>query len=286
MSNGDDLMIAKHLFIFKDHFSHGDDQIEGGAEGLEAKYGPKSYSTTRLYIDGQCSKIITDGKGCTQSTNAANAKNVFPNRVGVYLISHSNTVFALAESGATIAETICNYLDSRKDLEINCTMLDKFVLVTCAGADNLKKGFYTQEITRIKLKPQNAESQKHFATKYAQVSEPYNKARQEALNKSLLEYESKGEGYFNARTDKTMVMLACALDKRGAHPKIAAWDDGLYVRKDGRKSTSCSDHGVPGDPVMPHQRLLGKMMIQFTRAESGPGSIRQLQPQEWSDKPS
>jgi hypothetical protein len=37
---------------------------------------------------------------------------------------------------------------------------------------------------------------------------------------------------------------------------------------------------------MPRERLLGEMMSQFTRTGSGPGSIRQLQLQEWSDKPS
>ena len=85
---------------------------------------------------------------------------------------------------------------------------------------------------------------------------------------------------------KRWLCLPARWTRGGAHPKIAAWDNGLYVRKDGRKSTSCSDRGVPGSPVMPRERLLGEMMSQFTRTGSGPGSIRQLQLQEWSDKPS
>jgi hypothetical protein len=57
------------------------------------------------------------------------------------------------------------------------------VIVTCAGAEKLKKGFYKpEEISKIKLKPENADSQKYFATRYAEVSKPWNEKRQEALN--------------------------------------------------------------------------------------------------------
>ena len=72
----------------------------------------------------------------------------------------------------------------------------------------------------------------------------------------------------------TMILFACALDKRGVHPKIAAWDSGLYVREDGRKSNT----SVFDDPIKPHERLLDKMMIRFTRKENGLGAIVQLQP--------
>src|ERR1700751_1752048 len=205
-------MIAKHLFIFKDKFAP-DEQTEGGAQSLAAKYGTKSYSTTAAYIDGQLAKIITDGKGCTQSTDPAKAKSGFPNRVGVYLITHTNYPFTLAESGATIAYTICDYLDSRRDLDINCTMLDKLVLVTCAGAERLKKDFYkAEEITKIKLKPHNPDSQKYFATRYAEVSKPWNEKRQKALDESVGRYKEEGEKYLKEKKDNTKVMLACALD--------------------------------------------------------------------------
>jgi hypothetical protein len=64
------------------------------------------------------------------------------------------------------ADLICDYLDGREDLEINCTMLDKVVLVTCEGAGGLKKNFHDEEdIVKMsaKLKPQNKDSQKSFA---------------------------------------------------------------------------------------------------------------------------
>jgi hypothetical protein len=275
-------MIAKHLFIFKDAFNP-DEQVTGGAQGLETKYGPKSYSITTLWLDGTKDKITTEGS--TQSTNSANANNVFPNRVGVYLITHMNNPFTLAKSGASIADMICSYLDTRDDLQINCTMLDKLVIVSCVGAERLRKDFVDKTVvTKIKLKPDNPDSQKSYAKKYTELSKPWDEKRQEALNKGVLDYESKGEAYFNAKADNVMVMLACALDRRGAHPKIAAWDDALYVRSDGRKSTDYDRFG-PGNPIKPHERILSKMMIQFTRTGNGPGSIRQLQLQEWSDKP-
>jgi hypothetical protein len=52
------------------------------------------------------------------------------------------------------------------------------------------------------------------------------------------------------------------------------------MREDGRKSNT----SVFDDPIKPHERLLDKMMIRFTRKENGLGAIVQLQSQEWSDK--
>src|ERR1700751_5965260 len=118
-----------------------------------------------------------------------------------------NNPFTLAKSEASIADMICNYLDTRNDLEINCTMLDKLVLVSCVSAEGLKKEFVDQAlVTKIKLKPDNPDSQKSYAEKYTALSKPWNEKRQEALNKSVLDYESKGEEYFNAKADKAMVM--------------------------------------------------------------------------------
>ena len=74
---------------------------------------------------------------------------------------------------------------------------------------------------------------------------------------------------------------AAAFDRRGAHPKIAAWDSSLYVNTDGSKSI----HGVNQSNVFRHQRLKYKMMLQFHRSSSSGGSIRQLGLQDWSDKP-
>jgi hypothetical protein len=42
-----------------------------------------------------------------------------------------NNPFVLAGAKG-VADMICNYLNSRTDLGINCTMLDKIVLVACA----------------------------------------------------------------------------------------------------------------------------------------------------------
>jgi hypothetical protein len=100
-----------------------------------------------------------------------------------------------------------------------------------------------------------------------------------SVDSSAAEYEQDSDTYLKSNDNK-MVLLACALDKRGARPKIAAWDSGLYVRDDGRKSIQ-DQHG---NPAQRHQRLLNKMTIQFTRNQSG-GSIVQLQLQDWSDKP-
>jgi hypothetical protein len=279
MLKGDDPMIAKHLFIFKDAFNQ-DEQITEGAQALEIKYGAKSYSTYTLWIDPTQEKIITDD--CKQSTNPLNSKNNFPNCVGVYLISHGNTPFAL-KGAKGIADMICDYLDTREDLDINCTKLDKVVLATCGGAEGLKTKFHDEKIISkitAKLKPANRQSQENFAERYAQVSVPWNEKRQEALDKNVTEYEADSDSYFSIGRDYTMVTFACALDQRGAHPKIAAWESGLYVRADGSKSI----WAVFGDPVLSHERLLNKMMIQFNRTGNGPGSIRQLQLHEWSDK--
>ncbi len=275
-------MIAKHLFIFQDAFNP-DQQVTGGAKDLATKYGPGSYSVTMCSINGQSDKI--SAQDCIKKlTNEANAKNDFRNRVGVYLISHVNNPFSFA-GAAGVAKMICDYLDSRDDLGIDHKMLDKLVLVTCGGAEGLKKKFHDKEaIKKMSSKVKaNEQSQENFANNYKEASKLWNEERQKELDKRVAKYEDDTEKFFK-EGGNTMVLLACALDKRGVYPKIAAWDSLLYVRDDGRKSTRADYRGRPGDPVQPHRRLLSKMMIQFTRTESGPGSIIQLQSQEWSDK--
>jgi hypothetical protein len=275
-------MIAKHLFIFQDS-NNADNEVTDGAKGLLKKYGPQSYSKTTLWTNGE--KINTNG--CVDTKANENAGKNFPNRVGVYLITHMNNPFYIAGADG-VANMICDYLNSRKDLEIDCTMLDKLVIVTCVGADGLKTRFHDKDIiTKIsgKLKKENMDSQKHFEKKYKEASEKWDIERQKTLHESVGKYEKDSDKFFERdekgnQKDNTMVMLACALDKRGVHPKIAAWDDSLYVRADGMKSTS----HVLGRPVDPHERLLNKMMIQFTRIKDGLGSIRQLQREEWTDK--
>ena len=272
-------MTAKHLFIFQDS-NNPDNEVTDGAKGLLKKYGPQSYSKTTLWTNGE----TINTTGCIDTTTKENAGKSFPNRVGVYLITHMNNPFHIAGADG-VAKMICDYLNSRKDLEIDCTMLDKLVIVTCVGAEGLKTRFHDKEIiSKIsgKLKKDNVDSQKHFEKKYKEASEKWDIERQKTLDKSVATYEKDTDKFFERdekgnQKDNTMVMLACALDKRGVRPKIAAWDDSLYVRADGTKSTW-------SDPVQPHERLLNKMMIQFTRPKGDPGSIRQLQREEWTDK--
>jgi hypothetical protein len=268
-------MIAKHLFVLKDAFNP-DSEVTGGATGLVTKYGPRSYSTTTLWINGGTEEITTDGSAT--ATNAQNAKNDFPNRVGVYLITHMNNPFVLAGAKG-VADMICDYLNTRNDLGINCTMLDKVVLVTCTGSDNLKHKFYNEG--QLKEINKYVQKQDAFYGRYKTASVPWDQERQKVLDEATAKYEGDSDNFLKDMGGNTMVMFACALDKRGAHPKIAAWDSGLYVRADGRKSIY-PDKGQP--VILRSQRLLNKMMIQFTRQGGGQGSIRQLGLQEWSDK--
>ena len=177
-----------------------------------------------------------------RSTNESNVNNGFSNRVGVYIIMHMSNPFLFAGASG-VAKMICDYLESRDDLGIDAKMLDKLVLVTCSGAGGLRSNYDEKAVVQKisgKLKPNSAQSQEHFAQKYNEFSKPWIEKRQKEIDKRVAKYEADPEKFFKKGTLKgnTMILFACALDKRGVHPKIAAWDSGLYVREDGRKSNT------------------------------------------------
>lgn len=269
-------MQARHLFIMMDAFQK-DDQVTGGAKGLALKFGTRAQSCTLSTIDGQNKNITSEGSSVV---NSQLANGNFPNRVGVYLITHMNMPFHLAGADK-IAELICSYLDGfQSTLAIDHTMLDKFVLASCVGSEGLKENF----MDPAALSKMNALAQKpdKFYKSYMSASPAWDAERQKALDEATKEYQQDPDKFLGASDQKnTMMLLACAFDRRGAHPKIAAWDSSLYVNTDGSKSI----HGVNQGNVFRHQRLKYKMMLQFHRSSSSGGSIRQLGLQDWSDKP-
>lgn len=268
-------MRARHLFIMMDAFTP-DDEVTGGAKGLLSKHGPNCHTVSTLWLDAQKRDVRSAGeKGAC--SNEKLAGNAFPTRVGLYIVTHMNNPFHLAGPDG-VAKLVCDHLDGLKEsLGIDCTMLDKVVLVTCVGSDDLK-GKY-QDKVRLKEMDRFVHKQDKYYVEHAKSSRAWDDERQKELDKAAEDYAANPEGFLKTGGN-TMTLFACALDRRGVHPKIAAWDSGLYVNVDGSKSI----HGVDGSRVLRHQRLKHKMMMQFRRSESGAGSIVQLSLHDWSDK--
>jgi hypothetical protein len=274
---------AKHLLLFLDAFDC-DSEVTGSAKGLQTKYSASCHTFTCLSLGKD---IKAYGETGTVKNDAKAAED-FPTRVGVYVITHMNNPFHVY-GAKVVAENICNYLDARQDLGIDCTHLDKAALMTCAGSVDLKHNF--QDKDKLKEINKFAEKQDRFYKDYTNAAKEWDQKRQVYLDKVTNQYEKDKDNFFKEDTKaeqdfdfqfgQHMLQFACALDARGAHPKIAAWDSSLFGNPDGTKSI----HRAGGNPVERHQRLLHKMMIQFVRNNSGPAHIRQLGLQEWSDKP-
>ncbi|MCA9726798.1 MAG: hypothetical protein KC729_03880 [Candidatus Eisenbacteria bacterium] len=272
-------MKAKHLFILLDTFTQ-DEEVIGSGLGLATKYSGSCYTVSRVWLNPEAQKIT---QVVSETTNSGKSSDQFPNRVGIYIITHMNIVFQLSGGVGHIASLICDYLDSRSDLGIDCSQLDKLVLMSCVGSDGLKEKFTDPET--LKEMNKHAQKQDRYYLEYQKAMQPWDSKRQEYLDGLTKSYEKSPDDFVGSALTgpgATMVQLACALDRRGAHPKIAAWDSGIYGRNDGKKSI----RNDPMNPILRHQRLINKVMIQFSRpSSSSGGSIRQLGLQEWSDKP-
>ena len=261
-------MKAKHLFIL--NYSSSEPEAATAAASLHTKFKAAAESTTML-LSPSGSPLSADS-----SVNVVvnSGLSGFVHTVGVYVVSEANA--ALKQRSTQLANDICDYLDSRSDLGISAKDLGKIVMVTCNAADRLKRDA-RGNVFAPALKKMKSEFPKGPDFLKAYNAKGWDSKVQAKLDEESEEYRKKPDEFFKGNLH--LAQFACALDQRGVHPKIAAWDAGLFVNSDGSKSVT----QVDGPKNNVHERLLNKVMIQFDRSRSG-GSIRHLSLQEWSDK--
>ncbi|MEZ4654362.1 MAG: hypothetical protein R3E12_12420 [Candidatus Eisenbacteria bacterium] len=270
-------MKAKHLFILLDTFTQ-DEEVIGSGLGLATR--GLRILLHRLSRLAQSRSTEDPARSYRRRPIREVLRPVSESRRDLH--HHHGIVFQLSGGVGHIASLICDYLDSRSDLGIDCGQLDKLVLMSCVGSDSLKEKFTDPETLKG---DEQARAKAGSLVTWVSGGDQAVGQRQEYLDGlTVLQEKSPDDFVGSALTGPgaTMVQLACALDRRGAHPKIAAWDSGIYGRNDGKKSI----RNDPMNPILRHQRLINKVMIQFSRpSSSSGGSIRQLGLQEWSDKP-
>jgi hypothetical protein len=259
---------AQHLFIL--NYSPSEPEAAKAATDLRIKVAAKAESTTTLVVAG--GRLAADA---TVPVGRTAGLSGFSHKVGFYVVSEANNALKLRSK--QLANDICDYLDSRKDdLGITAKDLGKVVMVTCNAADRLKRdargNVYAPALRKMKTDhPKEADLLNAYTAK------GWDAATQAKLNETAAEYKQKPDSFSNG--GQHLAQFACALDQRGVHPKIAAWDSGLFVNSDGTKSVLAVDGPRNGL----HERLINKVMIKFERNDQG-GSIRHLSVQEWSDK--
>lgn len=271
-------MNPEYLFVI--NYSPENEESTSAAKDLLAKYAPRTRRAVLMSTirDGSPQISTNDGPG------------PWAHKVGIYAVAEANATLK-ARKGVESAKEICGFLNAQADsLGIDATDLGKVVIVTCNGADRLKRdviGMQTHTIAGVR---EEAARVAAYETGEAGWNDEITKKINEiTIAYGHQDYANK-DNVINESNNADLRLFAAELARNGAFPKIGAWDTGLFVRSDGKKSikqtTYDSNQVARNGPAMqPSRRMLSKLMFRLEKNDSGQLVGMVLDEKGWTDKP-
>lgn len=275
-------MDAEYLFIM--NHSNQNQESVFAANDLFGKYSHRARRT--VLISG------FDDDKARAATGTGNGP--WAHKVGIYAVSDANVALKGGE-GPSFAVRICDFLDSQYELYgIRASDLGKIVIVTCNAADRLKRDVL--QVDSVRINRIANESQR--VAEYNKLEDKVNKELLSNINEIAADY-SKDDYKNKASLIKSSIgadlrLFACALAEKGVFPKIGAWDSGLFVRSDGKKSIKKTAFDlenekriniVDGPEMTKSRRLVSKVMFTLKKGDDGQLSGVLLDERAWTDKP-
>lgn len=275
-------MNPEYLFII--NYSPENEESTFAASDLFGKYAPRTKRAVLMSTIGDASPKISMNNG----------PGPWAHKVGIYAVAEANATLK-AKKGPESAKGICDFLNSQADsLGIGAPDLGKVVIVTCNGADRLKRGVLGVDSARIgSIKEEDVR-----VAKYQLGEVNWNKQIRDDINEVASAYGDENyankDSVINESSNADLRLFAAELARNGAFPKIGAWDSGLFVRSDGKKSVKQTAYTLNGTErtnikdgpvILPSRRMLSKVMFQLVKGENGLLTGMVLDERAWTDKP-